>query len=100
MGAQDVLRFRCERCESPLGSFTLEEHHDGPLVLAEAPAPMRGGPNVQGRHGVKGHRKGRRLFYDPGKEGPRYRWECRCGRTILLSHARAQQLPTSRTHLI
>lgn len=92
----DHVRLQCEDCFRPLGRFVLFHHQgEGPLLLADAAEKIRcGNPSEYERHrGYGGHRKGRvwAADWDRG-EGIRYRYECRCGRTILLATARVERL--------
>ena len=88
----DHVRLQCERCFRPLGRFSLYHHHgEGPLLLGDAAGLIRGG-GLRGP-GARGHRKGRVWTSDWDRaQGVRYRYECRCGRTILLSTNRVERM--------
>lgn len=90
-GLRPRFQIRCERCDRPLGRYYVDEDpiHGLPVVLNEVNAKIRGGtPNCE-----RGFRKGRRLHYgNDGRGGLRYRWDCRCGRTILVSTKRLEQI--------
>lgn len=93
----DALRLQCEDCYRPLGRFVLYQHRgDGPLLLAPSGVQVRKrSPTTAERAGgVRGHRRGRVWAHDEG-DGVRYRYECRCGRTILLGTARVQRFARS-----
>lgn len=92
----DHVRLQCEDCFRPLGRFVLYHlHGEGPLVLRDA-APWNRCANPSKslrQQGYRGGRKGRVWGREHQAGGrTRYRYECRCGRTILLSTNRVQRL--------
>jgi len=97
----DHVRLQCEDCYRPLGRFQLFHHHgEGPLLLGDAVGAIRSrNPTPEQRQrGYRGRRRGRVWKYDNDQNcGIRYRYECRCGRTILLSTARVQRLAAARS---
>lgn len=96
----DHVRLQCEDCYRPLGRFGLGRHHGvGPLLLAECGTYNRlggdPGPEWHRTPQTRGPRRGRvwKSEYDGNQDGHlRYRYECRCGRTILLSTKRIERL--------
>lgn len=92
----DRVRLQCEDCYRPLGRFVLYHHHGaGPLILGDAEAvPRAANPTAAQRAaGTRGRRRGREWGFGPDRDGHvLYRYECRCGRTILLNTSRVQRL--------
>lgn len=98
----DHIRFRCERCYRPLGRFVLDRRHGvGPLLLGETGAYIRkriDAAREERRDQVRGKRTGRTWSYArDGAEGLGYRYECRCGRTVLLGTARVQRMAATHS---